>query len=277
MQLRTKIILLFVLITGLAVGTMTGYSAYQQRTTYITTELETQKQVLSLLHNAVSVQFYSFTYEQLQSSLTIRSELKARAFALHDRIDSLKRSVQQLYSVDLYQLPKDNDRSKWTEQERQAELSLVDYLRYEQQLLNKQGTDLVVTRNNELFLAPTNPHILTGLAVSLSHLLPIMHSSNSEYSAGYFLTLFNSNHPQDSRPLDAHLSSDEGTSTTMRSWTTLALLKLSFPSARPHIERALCCSMRAHRPMSATSSPTSTKTTAPAPTPTPLSMESMPS
>ena len=213
MQLRTKIILLFVLITGLAVGTMTGYSAYQQRTTYITTELETQKQVLSLLHNAVSVQFYSFTYEQLQSSLTIRSELKARAFALHDRIDSLKRSVQQLYGVDLYQLPKDNDRSKWTEQERQAELSLVDYLRYEQQLLNKQGTDLVVTRNNELFLAPTNPHILTGLAVSLSHLLPIMHSSNSEYSAGYFLTLFNSNHPRDSRPLDAHLSSDEGTST----------------------------------------------------------------
>lgn len=192
MLLRTKIITLFVLITGLSVGSMTMYSAYKQRTTFIATELESQKQVLSLLHNAVSVQFYSFTYEQLQSSLILRRELRGRALALHDRINSLKRSIKELYGVDLYHLPKEDDRSKWTPQERQAELSLRDYLRYEQQILVKQDTDLVVTRNNELFIAPRNLGILTGLSVSLNHLLPIMHSNTNEYTSGYFLTLFNS-------------------------------------------------------------------------------------
>ena len=196
MQLRTKIIALFMLITALAVGSVTLYSAYNQRNSYITTELETQKQVLSLLHNAVSVQFYSFTYEQLQSSITIRRELKNKALTLHERIGRLKRSIEQLYGVNLYHLPTLNDRNSWTEQERQAELTLHNYLSYEQQIMAQQDTDLVVTRGNELFVAPRNQLILTGLAVSLSHLLPIMHSSTSEYHSGYFLTLFNSSRTQ---------------------------------------------------------------------------------
>ena len=72
MTLRSKLILMFAVLIIMAVSVLTAYSSYYQRETYIRNEMMTQKQVLSLIHNNVSVQLYAFTNEQLQGVLSVR-------------------------------------------------------------------------------------------------------------------------------------------------------------------------------------------------------------
>ena len=184
--------MMFAMLTATAVSAMTAYSSFYQRQTYIENEVLTQKQVLSLIRNNVSVQLYAFTNEQLQGILSIRNLLRENGQTLSHRIQEMQYSIEESYGVKFNQFPGSNDpRSSWSKNQREAERMFMRFLTFEKDSYNQVGSDIIVTYDLDVLLPPANEYIASGVSVSNRALLPTMLTRTNQYSAGVYISIFN--------------------------------------------------------------------------------------
>ena len=192
MTLRSKLILMFAVLIIVAVSVLTAYSSYYQRETYIRNEMMTQKQVLSLIHNNVSVQLYAFTNEQLQGVLSVRNMLHEKGQTLSHRIAEMQASIEANYGVKFNDFPSSSEpKSAWTKEQLEAERMFLNFLAFEKASYNQVGSDIVATYDSDVIIAPIHPSISEGVSVSNRSLLPTMLTTTNQYSAGYYLSIFN--------------------------------------------------------------------------------------
>lgn len=192
MSLRSKLILMFAVLIIVAVSVLTAYSSYYQRDTYIRNEMMTQKQVLSLIHNNVSVQLYAFTNEQLQGVLSVRNMLHEKGQTLSHRIAEMQASIEANYGVKFNEFPSSSEpKSAWTKEKLEAERMFLNFLAFEKASYNQVGSDIVATYDADVIIAPIHPSISEGVSVSNRSLLPTMLTTTNQYSAGYYLSIFN--------------------------------------------------------------------------------------
>lgn len=163
MKLKHKIFACFAALTVVTIGTITAYSTFNQSHTYIQNELNSQKQVINLLTNAVTGQYYNYLNQQILQVFSTRNDLKIKAQILQNFIAQINFNEE----------------------------NLENFLHQQQKSLNQVGLDLVVTKDDELILSPFFKDIFTALSVSRRNLIYTLSSHFKSSQDGYFLTLFN--------------------------------------------------------------------------------------
>lgn len=162
MKLRTKIFSLFAALILLSTSTITIYSTLTQQQNSIEAELAKQRQVVSLLRNAVSGQYYSYINQQIFTVFSTRSDLAVKARILSNFARQLNFSDEELYS----------------------------YLQRQQSSLNQVGLDLVVMQNNHLILPPHFKDVLKAVSVGGSTLTDTLRAVYENRRESYYQTFY---------------------------------------------------------------------------------------
>ena len=96
MKLKHKIFACFAALTVVTIGTITAYSTFNQSHTHIQNELNSQKQVINLLTNAVTGQYYNYLNQQILQVFSTRNDLKIKAQILQNFIAQINFNEENL-------------------------------------------------------------------------------------------------------------------------------------------------------------------------------------
>ena len=162
MKLRTKIFAVFAALTLLSTGFITVYSTLAQRRNSIDSELAKQQQVVGLLRNAVSGQYYSYLNQQIFTVFSTRSDLAVKAKIL----------------------------SSFARQLNFNEEELTSFLMRQQRSFNQVGLDLAAMHENTMVLTPQHVDILLDRSIGDSDLYSAMLAAWKNQREGYYLTLY---------------------------------------------------------------------------------------
>lgn len=151
MKLRSKIFLLFALLTVLSVGFITVYSVMSEREEYIRHEVSTQKQIISLTENIIAAQYYNYINQQVISVIDTKRQLQKNGLFLQHYLTSLTSVKDE---------------------------QILFYLRQLQQSLRQVGLDLMVTRGQLTVLQPSDNRVLDSVTLNGVSLLTAMSVGN---------------------------------------------------------------------------------------------------
>lgn len=163
MKLRTKIFAVFAALTLLSTGFITVYSTLTQRQNSIDSELAKQQQVVSLLRNAVSGQYYSYLNQQIFTVFSTRSDLAVKAKILSNFARQLNFDDEELTA----------------------------FLARQQKSFNQVGLDLAAMRGRTMLLEPHFKDILKARSFGTADLYSTMVAGYENQREGYYLTLYN--------------------------------------------------------------------------------------
>lgn len=162
MKLSTKLSLIFACCAIVSIGGISIYSTVKQSETYIQNELTSQKQVLNLINNTVSGQYYSYINQQVMTVFQQRKSLIENAELIKNYLNSLS-------------LDNDDD--------------LYQYISIEQQSLNKLNYDLFVAKNGKIIIPPTFKDVLKNKNLNQETLEELFKSAKLEQHNDYFINL----------------------------------------------------------------------------------------
>ncbi len=162
MKFRNKVLCLFAAITVLATGGITVYSAFEQRSLHIKSELAAQKQTIKLLNNTILGQYFAYINQQIISVLNTRSELREQTQILTHYVENYA--------------PNEED--------------LITFLKGQQDSFNQVGKDLILLKNREILIAPKFSSIFQARSIGGQTLLSSVRADYNYLVDGYYLVLF---------------------------------------------------------------------------------------
>lgn len=164
MRLRTKLSLIFALCTVVSVGCISCFSSIKQQESFTSRELKSQQQVINLLTNTLSGQYYNYINNQITSIIEKRKELSNYKNLLKSNLDDYQYENKE---------------------------ALKEYFAWLQQKFKQYNLDMIVMDGDKIFLAPLDKTILTNKSVNNQSLIDTMKIVMDRNSSDYMVTNLN--------------------------------------------------------------------------------------
>ncbi len=162
MKLRSKILMVLAAVTVLCAGPVTVFSTLNARSQAKQNEEIKLQQVVSLLRNSVSGQYYNSLNLQINTVFSIRRQLASQAAILNSLVSNLAASDEAVRHL----------------------------LEQQQQSLSQAGFDLALMYDNSLILPPLDLNVLQAKSLGNLGLISVLRSVHDNHNPGYCQTLY---------------------------------------------------------------------------------------